>query len=416
MQHLGRSPAALLAYHEYLQHDHDFRVWVDVLTIEQKYVGTLEMLDGQMNYSNGNDGPHRTGSVTLSDPEGALNFGSDYMRDEKGMLWINRLLQVWHEVTVPGYGDFTTSCVIGLPTSVARSGAEVSLEFGDKSLLADHGVRPRTYKKGQRVDKVLRSILEDCTGEKFISVPTTKKTLSRSYNVGMGDNPLTPWQAFKRIALQEKNWRAFYDGLGWAVAEPISNANHAPDIHSLLALPAAATSFTDVTNYVRVTSHRTPENKKSTKKLDESRWHYTYDAIVALPKDNELSEQSLNRHGVPRTLPLVSVNDDLKTLAATKKQASDDLTERSGLDAQKTYEIIPMFHLDPYDFVDLPQGVGNVRIGDGASVPFGVGGNMTIGAHKWVSKASHVRRIRSKTTVKVDKKKGGKKNGKGGKN
>jgi hypothetical protein len=59
--------------------------------------------------------------------------------------------------------------------------------------------------------------------------------------------------------------------------------------------------------------------------------------------------------------------------------------------------------------------VGNVRIGDGASVPFGTGGNMTVGAHKWVSKASHVMRIRSKTTVKVDKKKGGKKNGKGGK-
>jgi hypothetical protein len=46
----------------------------------------------------------------------------------------------------------------------------------------------------------------------------------------------------------------------------------------------------------------------------------------------------------------------------------------------------------------------------GASVPFGTSGNMTIGSHRWVSKPSKVRRIKSKTTVKRDKKKGGKKN------
>ena len=140
-------------------------MWVDVLTINQNYVGRLDLLDGQMNYSDGTEGPVRTGTVTLSDPEGALDFGTNYMRDPKGVLWINRLIQVWHEITVPGYGDFTTSCIVGLPTTVSRSGAEVSLELGDKSLQAEHGVRPRTYKKGTRVDVALRSILEDCTGE-----------------------------------------------------------------------------------------------------------------------------------------------------------------------------------------------------------------------------------------------------------
>jgi hypothetical protein len=410
MQHQGRTLAARTAYHEYLQSDHDFRVWCDVLTIEQKYIGTLDLLDGQMNYSNGNDGPCRTGSVTLSDPEGALNYGSDYMRDPKGMLWINRLLQVWHEVTVPGYGDFTTSCVVGLPTSVSRSGAEVSLEFGDKSLLADHGVRPRSYKRGAQVDNVLRSILKDCTGENHMRIPNTKKTLSRAYAVGMGENSLTPWDAFKRIAEQEMGWRAYYDGLGWAVADATSDAKNPVEIHSMLALPAAATSFTDFSNYVRVTSHRTPVNKKSTKKIDESRVHYTYDSIVALPKGNELSEQSLNRNGSPRTMPLVIVNDDLKTLKDTLTAATNQLKDHSGLAADKTYEIIPMFHLDPFDHVRLPEGVGSVMLAGGSSVPFGTSGNMTIGAHKWVSKPSKVRRIKSKTTVKRDKKKGGKKN------
>ena len=410
MQHLSRSPEALAAYHRHLQSDHDFRVWVDVLTIEQQYVGTLDLLDGQMNYASGNDGPHRTGSVTLSDPEGALNFGTDYLRDPKGVLWINRLIQVWHEVTVPLHGTFTTSCIVGLPTSVARSGAEVSIEMGDKSLLADHGVRPRTYKKGQRVDLVLRSILEDATGEKFMRIPTTRKTLSRSYTIGMGEDSLTPWQAFKRIAGQEMGWRAYYDGFGFAVAEPNSPVKNPVPINSLLALPSASTSFTDFSNYARVTSNRTPVNKKGTK-VDESQSGtvIVYDSVVALPAENELSEQSLARNGVPRTLPLVVVNDDLKTLAETQKQATSALLADSGLDANKVYETIPLFHLEPFDFVRLPEGVGDVRLADGASVPFGTGGNMTIGTHEWVSRPSKVKRIRSKKTVIRKKKKGGKK-------
>ena len=415
MQHLGRTLDARIAYHEYLQSDHDFRVWVDVLTINQEYVDTLELLDGQMNYSNGNDGPVRTGSVTLSDPEGALNFGSDYMRDPKGVLWINRLIQVWHEVTVPDYGDFTTSCIVGLPTSVARSGAEVSLEMGDKSLLADHGVRPRTYKKGQRVDYVLRSILRDCTGEKFMKIPTVKKTLSRAYTVGMGENELTPWEAFKRIAEQEMNWRAYYDGLGWAIAEPTSGAKTPVKVNSMLALPSASTSFTDFSNYVRVTSHRTPVNKKSTPKIDESRVTYIYDSIVALLRANELSEQSLariNANGVsvPRTLPLVAVNDDLKTLQATLTQATNMLKNDSGLDANKTFEIIPLFHLEPVDFVTLPEGVGDIRLNVGASIPFGTGGNMTVGAHAWVSRPSKVKQLRAKTTKRRKRQRGGRNN------
>lgn len=408
MQHAGRSPEALAAYHDYLQSDHDFRVWTDVLTIEQKYVGTLDLLDGQQNYANGSEGPHRTGSVILSDPEGALNFGSDYLRDEKGVLWINRLIQVWHEVTVPVYGKFTTSCVVGLPTSVARSGAEVSLEFGDKSLLADHGVRPRTYKKGQRVDLVLRSILEDCTGEKFMKIPKTKKTLSRSYNVGMGEDGLTPWQAFKRIASQEMNWRAYFDGLGWAIAEPNVATKNPIKVKSLLALPSASASFLDFSNYARVTSHNTPTNKKGTKK-DESAYTNIYDSIVALPPSNELSQESLARNNVDRTLPVVVVNDDLKTLKSTLDLATSTLKSDSGLDSAKVYETVPFFHLEPYEYLDLPEGVGNVRLADGASLPYGTGGNMTLGAHQWVSRPSNVKKIRSKHTRVRNKKKGGKK-------
>jgi hypothetical protein len=250
--------------------------------------------------------------------------------------------------------------------------------------------------------------LEDCTGEKFMKIPKTRKTLSRPYSVGMGENELTPWQAFKQIASQEMNWRAYYDGLGWAIAEPDVDTKDPVNIHSLLTVPAASASFTDFSNYARVTSNRTPVNKKKTKK-DESAYTVIYDSIVALPPNNELSEQSLERNDIPRTLPIVIVNNDLKTLKDTRDQAIKELKSNSGLDSSKTYEIIPVFHLEPYEFVALPEGVGNIRLGDGASVPFGTGGNMAIGAHKWVSRPTRVKRIRSKATWKRKKKKGGRK-------
>jgi len=391
-----------MAYHELLQSDHDFRMWADVLTIEQNHVGRLDLLDGQKNYTDGTEGPVCTGSVLLSDPEGALNFGTDYLRDPKGILWINRLIQVWHEVSVPGYADFTTSCIVGLPTTVARSGAEVSLEMGDKSLLADHGVRPRTWKKGTNVRTALISILKDCTGEMFFRIPETKKKLSRAYSVGMGENSLTPWALFKKVAKQEMNWRAYYDGLGWAVAEPFSDVQDPVKVHSLLTLPSASASLTDFKNYSRVTSHRTPTNKKSTKR-DESKTRYTYDSIVSLNDVNELSETSLARNGVVRTLPMVVVNDDLKTLKATLTQASNTLKNASGLDSSQSYEIIPFFHLEYFEQVDLPEGVGPVALSIGSSVPYGTGGNMTLGHHKWVSKPTSVKKLKSKTTKKTKK-------------
>src|SRR5204863_5834425 len=117
-------------------------------------------LDGQVNYSTGEDGPERTASLVLSDPEGALSFGTSFAEDPSGTLWVNRLLRVKHQVTIPATGPYaaaagtwTTVCMVGVPTAVARKGGEINLELGDKSLLADHGVRPRTYKRRTNVRK-----------------------------------------------------------------------------------------------------------------------------------------------------------------------------------------------------------------------------------------------------------------------
>lgn len=409
------TPAQAVVYHDHLQTDHDFRVWCEVLTMEEEFVTEADMLDGQVNFTRGQDGPERTASITLSDPDNALAFGTQYAADDTGTLWVNRLLRAQHAVYVPRLGfEVQATAFIGVPTSVGRSGAELNLELGDKSLLADHGVRHRTYKKGSNVRSVLVSILRDLTGERHFRIPTTRKKLSQKYTVGMGDDAVTPWDMFKRIAGKEMGWRAFYSNDGYATCEPTSAVHPLVTVHSLLELPNASTSFDDFINYAKVTSHRKPKQRKKDKDDDKKKpkprevTQIIFEGVAVLPNSNRLSEQSLARNGVPRTLPLVVTDDDLKTQKEVTARARSELQGGSGLDSQQSYETIPFFDLEPGDRLALPQNVGVIPFTE-CSIPLGVGGNMTIGAHKWVSRPVKVRRVRSKKTVIRKRAKGGSK-------
>ena len=69
------------------------------------------------------------------------------------------------------------------------------------------------------------------------------------------------------------------------------------------------------------------------------------------------------------------------------------------LSTDESYEIIPFFHLEQGDILDMPLGIGEVTF-DKASVPFGTGGNMVLGQTRWVSNpvktyysSSSVRRV-----------------------
>jgi hypothetical protein len=410
MQHIERGKEALAAYHAYLQGDHDYRLWVEVLTLEEREVTEVDVLDGQMNFAKPDDnGPERVASLVLSDPEGALEFGTSYASDDTGTLWVNRLLRVKHEVEVPAHGVFTTTCVVGLPLAVSRTGGEVNVEIADKSVLAHHGVRPRTYKKGTNVRVALVSILRDLTGERNFRIPKTKKKLSRPYTVGMGEDALTPWEAFKRIAGKEKGWRAYYSADGYATCEPTQAAKGVVQVDHVLSLPDASTSFTDFINYVKVTSRRKMRNKKKDNEAKKRDATIVFEGVAMLPDGHRLSAPSLARHGVPRLLPLVVDDDDLKSAGQVNDRTRAELKAGSEVESEQAVEVMPFFHLDTGDKLSLPLGIGNVAF-DECSIPFGVGGNMTLGTHKWVSRPVKVRRVRSKKTVQRKKKKGGKKN------
>jgi hypothetical protein len=405
-----RTAAEWDLYHTHLQSDHDYEIWAEVLTMEEALVSTVDVLDGQVNFVKSQDNsPERTGSLILSDPEGALSFGTSFARDDDSVLWVNRLIRIQHRVVVPALGPVSCVPLVGVPTTVARKGGEITLELGDKSLLANHGVRAHTYKKGLNIRGVLVSIMRDLTGEWHYRIPATRRTLSKSYTVGMGEDVLTPWAAFRRIAAAEMGWRGYYSADGYATCEPTTTKQRTVPIEAMLALPDSAASFTDFINYVRVTSHRKITMKGKPGKKDDRTINVTYDGIGVLPATNDLSEQGLRRHGVLRTLPLVIGDDDLKTIGAVKARVVSELATGSAVSNAQSYEIMPMFHLDKYDYLNLPLNIGSV-IFDQASIPLGTGGNMTLGALKWVSKAVKTKNVRLRTRYQK-KKKGGKKNG-----
>jgi hypothetical protein len=408
------TPSQLDLYHAHLQHDHDYRVWADVLTLEETFVREVDILDGQVNVQRNSDGPVRTGSLVLSDPEGALSFGTAYARDADDVLWVNRLLQINHATFVPALGfEVRAICGVGVPMAVNRKGGEIGIEWGDKSLLANHGVRPKRYKRGANVRDVLISILKDQTGERNFRIPPAldrkgnPKTLSRAYNLGMGENSLTPWELFQFIAKRELNWISYYSCDGFATAHPPGNASTKVVMNDLLNLPDASTSFADFINYVKVTSVRKKVDKNGTPKdaKDDVKVTTTREAVAVLSKKHVLSEQSLARNGVPRTLPLVVVNNDLKTDKDVKNRAKLELLGGSGLDSEQGYEVMPVFHLDVTDKFMLPEGIDEVPFNE-VAIPLGTSANMSIGRIKWVSKPVTVRSVRFRKRVKR-KKKGG---------
>ena len=407
MQHIEYGAAWLAAYHAHLQRDHDYRVWADVLDLSERLVSTVDILDGQVNVSVNNDsGPDRTGTVVLSDPEGALSYGTAYAEDDHGVLWVNRLVRLRHSTVVPSLGQVDTTCLVGVPTSANRSGAELSLELGDKSLLADHGVRPRSFGKGANVGDVLRTILGDLTGEQHMRIPPTSARLSVPYTTGMGDDVLTPWRLAKSIAGRECGWRLYYSADGYATAEPTNTARPDVQVEAVLALPDASTSFTEFKNYSKATSRR-EITTAATKTRKSSSYTIIYEGVAVLPPSDRLSETALARNGVPRTLPIVTSDDNLVNQDQVNARAVSELQAASGVDSEPGYEVMPFFHLDQGDYLNLPLGIGRVPF-DAASIPLGVGGNMTLGTVKWVSAPVKVRATGRRTIIRP-KKKGGKK-------
>ncbi|MGH3631940.1 MAG: hypothetical protein ACRDRL_31430 [Sciscionella sp.] len=365
------------AYEARLFGCHDYTVAVELLTLEETVTGELTVTDGQVNIDRTAD-VWRICSLTVSDPDGALDFSaaSDW---SAASPWPNRLIRVRHHLSVAGT-DVVATPFVGIPTTLSRSGAEVSVGAQDKSTLAARGSRPYTVRKGMWAVDAIRQIMSVCTGERHFRMPSVRRRLSRDYSVGWGDDA-SPWKVCKQIAWHELDRELLYacDGYLLLRKRPTQVALRIPH---LTEQASDNIDFTAVDNIVRV----------------EGRAGAAQPVTWDTAKGN-LSPDALGRHGAPRYLPLLVTSDAYTKTSQTAHRATVELDRHARLEGTPQFSCVPFFHADADDLLAVAGTDRKVRV-EQASIPLGASGEMTIGTLQWVSAPpaihSKTRQIRRK--------------------
>lgn len=407
VQPLGLHQHHLQWYYDRLFSSHDYRIDVDVLDLNEKPTGTARFLDGQVDIQDPSTLIRRTASIIVSDIHGALDFteGSQW---SGGTVWVDRLVRVRHTLHVPKLvdvvkgGNVTVTPFIGPPSTISRDGAEVTLELQDKSALCSRGTSPLTLHQGMNAVVAIRKILAERYGEFRFRLGTTKKTLSKTYNVGWSDDAAGLVVA-RRIAEEELNCQLFWSCDGYATRRPHPKGHNMVVPH-VTAPPTDSVDFTTLSNWVRVSGKKTSKTK-----------HYvtttSQPVATAVVTKGGFAPHNRTRQGVPLYLPMLVDMSNATTVKQVKERADRELEKVARLQAEPSFTCVPFFHGDVDDLVlfQVP-GKDVTRALHTASIPLGVADEMTVGAIRWVSQApadkvrghiAHTRHVDKKARAKA---------------
>lgn len=391
MRNLGLTAAQNTAYLNRLFGSHDYRVAVDLLTLNESPAGSLVLLDGQINLQSG-EAVRRTASITVSDPAGMLDTtGVTTLEDAE--IGPNRLIQIRHILHVPatrvGNTDVapftvTVPCFIGPPSTMNRTGAEVSIELQDKTALSLRGVSAYTASKGTNARTAIRNILALKTGEFRFNLGSGTRRLSKAYAVGLADEA-APWTVASKIASAELGMQLIYDCAGYVTLRNKPGTSQMT-IPYLTEHATSSTDFTTVNNYVQVTGKKTTTTSKTA--AGSTVTTTTQPQATAQITNGPLSPAALARKGVNRLLPLVIADDAYTSVTQVKKKADLELAGSDQLQGAPTFSCVPFFHADVDDLVTVTGENGSMAVRlEQASIPLGTSGEMTLGTHRWVSVA-----------------------------
>lgn len=377
MQPLGLKGADLAAYHDRLFSSHDYRIDVDVLDLDENPRGTISFLDGQVNLQDPTSLIRRTASLTVSDPTGALDFTSG-SKWSGSTVWVDRLVRVRHTIHVPALSrDVTAIPFIGPPSTISRSGAEVSLELQDKAALAARGASPLTVTRGMNAVAAIRKILAQCTGEFRFRLGTSSRRLSQDYSVGWSDDA-SPLVVAMKIARAELGMQLIWSCDGYATLRRKPTSGQSLVVPHVTAEPQDGVDFTKLANWVKVSGKKTEKSKGNTTTT-------TQPVATAVVTKGNLTPANLSRQGVPRYLPLLVEDDSYTKVAQVKDRATTELERASRLQQQPAFTCVPFFHGDVDDRVQFAVPGKDVTVPLAAvSIPLGPA-EMTVGAIAWVS-------------------------------
>lgn len=389
------------------------KIRLDLLDLEHNVLRTISnrVVEGQVNMATDAEGPTRSMTLSLFDPNQELRLDSDSVG--QGALFADRMLRAYYGVQVSplGLGWVMVPVFTGPIVKVSRDDALLNVECQGKEALALNPVwKVMSIEKGVKKTDAIKRVLRERTGEKNFDIPDLDPELARAASlapqepkpktVGKGKHrhevqfkglyDQTPWGLARQIA-QSMSRQLYYDGRGRCRLRKLpGDALFTFDESLILTVPKVGFDMTALKNAVKVTGKTLHEGKETNKKgkpaANQVPTHIISGKAV-LNADHPLSPAKLGRNGVPRYIPEFVTNDAIRSDQEATQRAKQILDDRVAEVVDVEFDTLPVPHLEEMDkvavrFEDM-HFVGRLR---SFSLPLTNGGVMSVGYHKRVRK------------------------------
>ncbi len=334
-----------------LKTTHQRRIDVDVLTLNERHVGSLSplVLDGQITVDAKSDPatPSRMVDMTIVDADRVLDLEPGSITGAP--LHRKFMLRVHYTVRVPEMGEWVQIPGITGPLwDFERSGAEVHLvAHGKERQALGQQWTPRPFRKKTKKTDAIRTLLRG-TGERRLAIPDLRDTLPDRFTVGPMDQPWVKAQ----IPAKSLDRHLFYDASGVARLRGYPTQPCLLIDEQLLAVsePSMKRSSEGVHNTFEVLG----ANPKGPKKRVRG--------VATLPTNHASSARSLIRHDEPHYLVMREENEHLKTKRDCQRRA-DRLRDIHWTIANDCrFDMLPDPRLEEYDMVAVETDLGRVRV------------------------------------------------------
>lgn len=349
------------------------RVGLDVLNLDGDTLSSIDnrvMEGSQVNVVTGADGPTRSMTVTLYDPNQRLRLDSDAPTD--GSLFADRMLRAWYEVYVPTVGWVRIPVFTGPIMRVSRDDSSLTVECQGKEALALEPVwRNYTVEKGVAKTDAIRRILRERAGETHFDIPDLPRIklgapatltpqrpeIKRGKHKGQpikGNNANTPWGLAHSIA-QSMSRHLYYDGYGTCRLRQLPGSPLFTFDGSLIqSAPQIKFDLTEMRNAVRVTGKTLHEGKEKGAQIPT----HVVSGEAWAPSNHPLSPRRLGRTlndgtVVPRYIPEFVTNDAIRSDREATRLAEHVLADRLAQQVDVSFDALPVPHLEELDLIRI---------------------------------------------------------------
>jgi hypothetical protein len=327
--------------------DHDERVQAELAS------GPLGVTGGQVDIDTTSDGPTRTLSLSILDPDRKLNL--DPTPTDYG-IFAGSFVRVSRGDWVDALGDYVWCPVFcGVVSSFTRDHPEVQITgIGKEALGLDPYVTLSTITipRGTKVTEAIHRVMAG-TGERRYRFPAIHTRIGHGKSVPRLSQP---WRVAQKLA-GTADRQLYYDGRGLLVMRrrPLHPAyTYLPGERSvLLTAPALTYDFTTFRNTVDVTGGVPAHHK--------GKLH----VMTTVAKGNPLSPGALARNGVPIYAVVVVDDEQILRRARAEQIGRSNLagaltvaTDPSG----STFDGLPIPHLEEGDIVRVHTEDGYITL------------------------------------------------------